>query len=112
MRCGVADCCNLRHQLRNAVEASIFTQAPSKIAFKHSPLRAVYEVKCVGINGDVRYFLKPVFMTATPFVGMVWCLPVAMLHDYRKSKKGRSEADGASQPLLGGNGEASNVRVL
>ena len=68
----------------------------------------MYEVKCVGIDGDVRYFLKPWFMTATPFVGMIWCLPVAMLQDRRNRKRPAAGGTEASEPLI--NGAGGNVR--
>lgn len=72
----------------------------------------MYEVKCVGIDGDVRYFLKPWFMTATPFVGMIWCLPVAMLQDRRKRKRPAAGATEALEPLINGNGAGGNVRPV
>ena len=64
-------------------------------------LRAVYELQGEGLDGEIRYFRKPWFMTTLMFMGMSLCLPLAYLEQRSEASAPNADpAAGASEPLL------------
>ena len=66
---------------------------------------AVYEVEGPGLDGNMHFCRKPWLLTTAPFLGMVWCLPLAYWEDRVEKAKQRQHAangdgEGAEQPLL------------
>lgn len=49
--------------------------------------RAAYELESVGTDGTLHHFEKPWALTATMFLGMALCLPVAYAEKYRERRK-------------------------
>jgi hypothetical protein len=71
---------------------------------------AVYELDGIGLDGEVRYFRKPWFMTTLMFMGMSFCLPLAYLEERGESQNGAATS-AADEPLLAehSNGEQPPV---
>lgn len=64
-------------------------------------LYAVYELKGEGLDGEMRYFRKPWFMTTLMFMGMSLCLPLAYLEERSQASSPPPDAaNSASEPLL------------
>eukprot|EP00884_Botryococcus_braunii_P000695 jgi/Botrbrau1/10626/Bobra.154_1s0015.1 len=64
--------------------------------------KLVYQLQGESAEGDIRYFRKPWLTTSLMFVAMSFCLPLAWMVDWHKSKKHpiQHSLDEGHQPLL------------
>eukprot|EP00775_Hariotina_reticulata_P005859 gene5859-6100_t len=66
--------------------------------------KVVYELTGVGLDGKEKLFQKPWCMTATMFIGMSFCLPVAFYKEWKDEQQKKKED--LEQPLLANGGVA------
>ena len=70
----------------------------------NSVLNSVYELQGEGLDGEMRYFRKPWFMTMLMFMGMSLCLPLAWLEESSVAAAAGAAGAGATtsttEPLL------------
>lgn len=70
----------------------------------NSVLKTVYELQGEGLDGEMRYFRKPWFMTMLMFMGMSLCLPLAWLEERSVAAAAAAAAADATtsttEPLL------------
>jgi hypothetical protein len=75
-------------------------------------LHIVYELQGQGLDGEMRFFRKPWFMTMLMFMGMSLCLPLSYLEERASAASPSPDAaTSATEPLLiDGGAQAERVR--